>query len=233
MTIQTPQKLIPVIVRVFILSAALLFSSCRSTSSFKYTKQLQHPAKLFSCEIEKYGLHDGDTLVDIGCGSGYFDAQIFSYYPKMYFILEDIDRKTDKRIDYFVSVKGKILHFSNNNTRVYGTENKIPLPDAKFRIVLCRRTMHEFTDMHGMLSEISRILSADGVLIIVELIPEFPGETDKYCKRKYLSKEEIISLATANGFSLLSAELTTFLKKGKKVRNANVIKFTKQKTTSP
>ena len=38
--------------------------------------------------ILRLGVVDGDTIVDIGCGDGSMDFEIFKLYPSSYFILK-------------------------------------------------------------------------------------------------------------------------------------------------
>ncbi len=149
--------------------------------------------KIFDNVISKYGLNDGDTLLDVGSGYGYHSARIFRHYPNMFFVLEDIEIKYAKRNRGFVVVNGKSKYLKNNSRYVNGTIDSIPLPNSTHKLILCRKTLHEFTNPTVMLKELRRILTSDGILIIEETIPKIAEEIDPYCKMKHLSKDEIMA----------------------------------------
>lgn len=149
-------------------------------------------------EIRSYKLENVDTLVDIGCGNGNHDREIARYYPHLYFVLEDLpfDRQghnMQKVITNRLKNTPSIPAIQQHYRFVAGSEDTIPLPSASYKRVLCRRTLHEFSNRPKMVSELVRILSGDGVLTVIEGIPEQPGEIDPYCKKPHLTKEEVIS----------------------------------------
>jgi len=172
--------------------------------------------EVFNEEISKYGLTDKDTIVDIGCGDGAFDAVIKSYYPHTCFVLEELSPGGKKSMKYLHAyfppgTNGK-KHCSP--VIVLGTDTTVPLPSNQYKHIICRKTVHEFTHPDAMLLEMKRILRRDGTLIIMERAPMYLGETDKYCKRQYLSKETVVALLEKNGFKLLDIKPLTFKNEG-------------------
>ncbi|MCX6208976.1 MAG: methyltransferase domain-containing protein [Bacteroidetes bacterium] len=149
-------------------------------------------------EINEYNLTGVDTLVDIGCNWGFMTEFIEYKYPSMYFIVEDLPEFTNyvkNKQMVTQSCVSKTLRFMKKKYEfVAGFVDSIPLPSNFYKRVLCRKTVHEFTNVEKMVSELTRILKSDGELIIAEPEP-LPGyEYDKYCKRKHLTAEEIIKI---------------------------------------
>jgi ubiquinone/menaquinone biosynthesis C-methylase UbiE len=189
----------------------------------KYSKREK---LIFENEISKYRLSDGDTLVDIGAGSGINDELIFKFYPNAYFILEDIDTTYLRENKYHFKIGRKKVYLKDRSVNILGGPDSIPLQSGKYKNVLCRITLHEFSNPIKMLHEIKRIMSVDGQFIIVERVPEFEGEIDKGCNKRLLTKSEIITLLESNGFELVSTDLVeaTYSKSG---GSANLLRFKK------
>ena len=182
----------------------------------------------FKNEISKLGLNDGDTLVDIGCYTGYHDFQLFNFYPNKFFILEDIRYWNDKRMKVAcVMIDGQKKFFINNSTRLIGDKQSIPLGSGKYKTVYCCRVLHEFEFPYAMIDELNRIMSVNGILIIEESIPRVEGEIDAGCKKRRLTKKEIIDLITPHGFFLISSDTTTWKLTEDNYRNLNILRFRK------
>lgn len=213
--------------KLFVFFIAFFLWSCVNYSTYNLAQLDKSELKLFDNGISKYGLNDGDTLLDVGSGYGYHSARIFRYYPNMFFVLEDIEIKYAKENRGFVVVNGKSKYFKDNSKYVNGIIDSILLPNSTHKLILCRKTLHEFTNPIVMLKELRRILTSDGILIIEEAIPKIAEEIDPYCKMKHLSKDEIIKLLTVNNFKFLSADSTTFPIKNKNEGNFNILKFSK------
>jgi ubiquinone/menaquinone biosynthesis C-methylase UbiE len=164
--------------------------------------------KIFRGEISKFNLSDGDTLVDIGAGFGINDALIFKFYPKMYFILLDIDSSYLEENRFSFRSEGKKYHFKDRSKKMLSYSDSIPLASSTYRNILCRISLHEFTNPNKTLQEIKRIMTKDGKLIIVERIPKYEGQKDSYCDKRLFKKEEILALLSSNGFILTSESIT-------------------------
>ena len=156
---------------------------------------------IYKKEIVEYGLQDGDTLVDIGCGHGAIDVILSYYYPNMFFILEDIlDFK--KSINHSYKIKDKEINLKDKSIFYVGTNDSIPLPSSRYKYILCRLTVHEFTNPSAMVKELKRILAPNGELIIVEKNLR-PGVREAHTGLIMPSCTEIIELFKANGFELI------------------------------
>jgi len=172
-------------------------------------------------EIRSYKLENTDTLVDIGCGDAVHDKQIASYYPNLYFVLEDFPFD-NKGHNIQKNLENRFKSIKHQYRFVAGREDTIPLASATYKRVICRRTIHEFTNRQKMASELVRILADGGILTVIEGIPEQPGFVDPYCNKPYLTKEEII-----NSFPSLTVLTDTVIVYPK--WKLSMINFTKKK----
>jgi ubiquinone/menaquinone biosynthesis C-methylase UbiE len=206
----------------------ILFLSCKETNFIgdsnpaKYSKL---ESSVFEQEVSKYRFNNGDTIVDIGAGSGINVKFLFQLYPNSYFIMEDVDKKYNKISKAFINVNGKKKYFKDNSQMIIGTQETIPLETRKYKNILCRISLHEFSNPNKMLSEMYRILRNEGKLIIMEQIPRYEGEIAKGCNKRLLPKEEIINLLTSNHFKLLSVDSTAHT--DKKLGNGYIMHFSK------
>ncbi len=180
-------------------------------------------------EISNYGIVGNDTLVDIGCGSAYYDRIISNKFPNLYFVLEDLPKDTwsndlEKLLKRTVINTPFAPNFQTNSRVVFGKTDSIPLNSEKYKLVLCRITLHEFSNRQKMTYELSRILSSEGTLVIVEKLSSYKGEKDKKCKQLYLTKEEVIN-------SFKNLQLTDTIRLQPLTENGMIFKF-KKKTYS-
>jgi ubiquinone/menaquinone biosynthesis C-methylase UbiE len=216
--------------KLFIVLIPIIFISCSPKYLIDSEEDKQNAKEYFEAEVQKYPISNGDTIVDIGSSYGYLAYYIFSYYPNCHFILEDISPNLDRYTKRaFIKSNGKKKLFKNNYSRIRGTASSIPLPNSMFDFILCRKTLHEFKNPNKMLSEMRRILSNKGILLIAEPIPKYEGELDSGCKKKLLTKSEVISLLTENGFEFINADSTTaFVDTLNNKRNLNLLQFSKK-----
>ena len=84
---------------------SVVFISCTTT---RYNRQ-----EVYLKEISRYNLNNGDTLVDIGCETGFHDYQIAHYYPDLFFVLEDIDANNLEQIKKNNANKCNIMEIAN------------------------------------------------------------------------------------------------------------------------
>ncbi len=202
--------------RNILLLTTLFLASCTSTKLLN---------ERFNYEISHYNLENLDTLVDLGCGFANGDRVISNKFKNLHFILEDLPKDiwgNDLKIALTKNVKNTPFAptFGTNSKIIFGTTDSIPLQSGQYERVLCRITLHEFSSREKMISELIRILSPTGTLLIVERTSSYEGQRDKYCKQLYLTKEEIL-----NAFSNL--KLVDTIQLQPLSDNAFLFKFTK------
>lgn len=176
------------LMRNILLLLTLLVGSCTGTKLLN---------ERFNYEISHYNLEQIDTLVDIGCGFAHGARFISSNYKNLHFVLEELPRDiwgNDMKVALSKNVKNTPFAptFGTKSRIVFGTAETIPLQTGQYERVLCRITLHEFSSREKMISELIRILSPTGILLIVERTPIYEGQRDKYCNQLYMSKQQII-----------------------------------------
>jgi ubiquinone/menaquinone biosynthesis C-methylase UbiE len=122
--------------------------------------------------IEALNLKYGNTVVDLGCGSGYFTLRLSSPVGKHGRVIgEDIQRLPLLFLRTRAWMKGK-----HNVSVLMGDTDDPHLPAEGVNSVLISNTYHEFQDARGILSHVSRALVPGGRLVIVDRAP--PSSTD-------------------------------------------------------
>jgi ubiquinone/menaquinone biosynthesis C-methylase UbiE len=120
---------------------------------------IQPPSEL----VEKLDITQGQTVVDFGCGPGYFTVELAKKAAKVIAVdlsmemLEKAKRKTSK-------AHAENVDFLQSN----GT--KIKLDDTSVDLILLVTVFHEIGEEATVLGEFSRILKPSGKLVIVEVI---------------------------------------------------------------
>lgn len=184
----------------FLFTALLItFFSC---SSPKLTEERVRELKE---EIYNYELSAHDTLLDVGCGNGMVDGFINSIYPQMFFVLEDIHKPYRNLICSNFQKISPESSFSEIKKRIKtlsGKEDTIPLADRSFNKILCRLSLHEFKNRPKMVSELTRLLTDNGSLIIVEVLSTYKGEREMSCRNLLLNGSEIKGMFGDSGLSL-------------------------------
>lgn len=151
--------------------------------------------------LERFGLHSGQHIADLGCGYGFFtlragemvgaDGKIeaVDIEPERLEFLKQAQRERQ--------VPGQIqTHLATNET--------IPLPDAWVEAALIANVLHELQNPLGYLQESKRILKSAGELWIVEWQKKETPMGPPLDERK--SEAEWESLLTKAGFHLVWTE---------------------------
>lgn len=97
-----------------------------------------------------------DELLDIGCGTGFFLAELVEKHPRA--IGFDISHEMLKVSEEYVP----------GARVVTGDAEKMPFADKSFDVVFCKGSLHHMRDHVGFLSDCRRLLHEDGVLIMSE-----------------------------------------------------------------
>jgi ubiquinone/menaquinone biosynthesis C-methylase UbiE len=144
--------------------------------------------------IEALGVRPGDTVADIGAGSGYFtrrlsaetgnDGKVLAVdiQPEMLSILKrNLEKEGIKNVEM-----------------IQGTEKSPNLPEASVDLVLMVDVYHEFSYPHEMMTAIHKALKPDGQVVWVEYRLEDPRVPIKLLHK--MSKKQVKKEATYQGF---------------------------------
>lgn len=114
--------------------------------------------------LQSLGLKEGEVLLDVGCGPGYFTipaARVVGAAGRVYAI--DISLEMLMRVGQHVFAEGLA-----NVTPVVSKETNIPLPDGCADTALLVNVLHEAEDPQALLAEIRRLTRPGGRLLILD-----------------------------------------------------------------
>jgi ubiquinone/menaquinone biosynthesis C-methylase UbiE len=109
-------------------------------------------------------LHPGDTIADVGAGTGYFSlplAQAVGPQGKVYAVdaQEEMLSLLRKKLDEFTHSIVELIHAEADNTG---------LPASSCDLVFAANIWHEFDDHAAVVREFARVLKLDGRIAILD-----------------------------------------------------------------
>ena len=161
---------------VFVLAALavlvllrIAYSALETISSLKVIEaerdQWQRPSDV----IRELALKPGNTVVDLGCGSGYFTLKLSAAVGNSgHVIAEDI------RTLPLAFLWVRAAEMSGHNVKVVVGETTNPHLPKRVDAVLVSNTYHEFADAHSILAHVYASLVPGGPLVIIDRQPN-PG----------------------------------------------------------
>src|SRR5262245_19551139 len=111
-------------------------------------------------------IKDGWRVGDFGCGQSLFYSVFRDLAPEPVFV--DISLNALKTFDYGVKIRADI--------------SQVPLKDGIFNAVFCIGVLHHLTDMYSAVTELRRVITTGGVLIVGVYSP---GSFGARLKRTY------------------------------------------------
>lgn len=103
------------------------------------------------------------TLVDLGCGTGFYSI------PASRIVGDGITYAVDIQEEMLATLHHKIRKLGINNIHVIMSGlHKLPLKDASLDRALLMNTLHEVYGKQAILREVSRVLKPDGKLSVVD-----------------------------------------------------------------
>lgn len=145
--------------------------------------------------LERLGVKAGNTVADIGCGTGYFTipaAQIAGVSSKIYAMdismemLEEVEKK---------ALEAGLVNICGVKTEEYD----LKADSRSVDFVILSNVFHEIEDKGKFIAEISRILKNGGTLAIVEW-EKVSGEFGPPVEER-LSYEEVADVLSKNGYT--------------------------------
>ncbi len=111
-------------------------------------------------------LREGEILLDVGCGSGYFSvpaARLVGPAGRVYAV--DISLEMLMQVGRRIYAEGLV-----NVETVLSRETNIPLPDACADAALLANVLHEAEDRPALLGEVHRLVRPGGRLLVVDWV---------------------------------------------------------------
>jgi predicted methyltransferase len=161
-------------IAVFLVSAIVIFLALSTLYSFTNTlnqldvieserDQWQRPMDV----LRALDLREGNTVVDLGSGAGYFSLKLSPAVGKRGQVIA-VDLR---RLSLFFLWTRALLRGQSNVHVVVGEENNPRLPTGTVDTVLICNTYHEFSNPGLMLDHVFRSLRRGGHLVIVDRAP--------------------------------------------------------------
>jgi ubiquinone/menaquinone biosynthesis C-methylase UbiE len=146
------------VTRTFGLGRGKVFPATRASSLLNPLRRLiQSPART----VERMGLARTDTVLEIGCGPGYFSRAIAAAVPEGPLILFDLQlamlELARQRLPAFAN-----LHFTQ------GDACSLPFPNASFNAALLVLVLGEVPDQDRCIAETARVLTPGGSVTFAE-----------------------------------------------------------------
>lgn len=124
--------------------------------------QWQRPSEI----IGELNLQEGDIVVDLGSGSGYFALKLAPIVGRGSVLAVDVRRLP------LLTLRMRALLLGQHNINVIRGDPDDPhLPTQNVDAVLIANTYHELTDPRSILASLSRSLVSGGRLVIVDRGP--------------------------------------------------------------
>lgn len=145
-------------------------------------------------------VHGGQTVADVGCGSGYFTSRLSKRVgPSGRVYATDLQQEM---LD-LLSKRTKQERL-DNVTPVLATARDAKLPDGKLDVILLVDVYHELPDPPVTLAQLKKALAPNGVLALVEYRAEDPKVAIKPEHKTTL--EQLKKELSANRWQFLASE---------------------------
>jgi len=117
--------------------------------------------------LKQVGLNNGQTVVDLGAGSGFFSlaaAKIVGKSGKVYVV--DVQ---EKALEHVASMT-RLKNYSNLQTIRANLESNTleKIPDGTADLVVCVNIIHQIKNQNNLIQTIFRILKTSGQLLVVD-----------------------------------------------------------------
>jgi ubiquinone/menaquinone biosynthesis C-methylase UbiE len=148
-----------------------------------------------------------DTLVSLGCGSGWWEINCVIHQPAGQLILVDQDfqilksEEVGESITYFENT----VHAKNKTAILIKNEDvsSLTLESEMADWILIFNALHEFNQITLVLKEAFRILKKGGQLFIEEEVSISAPLLHEGCGKKLFFTEDLITLLVTSGFEMV------------------------------
>ncbi|MCU0822135.1 MAG: methyltransferase domain-containing protein [Spirochaetes bacterium] len=132
----------------------------------------------FKTIIGAADVKDGDSILDLACGSGLHARQYAKNFPESTVVGLDLSLNMLK----YASAKAK-YELIHNLALIRGSALDIPFPDNYFDAVTCCFALHMFPDRGRAIAEVGRVLKSGGRFVAITFKTLIPGDTGKKISR--------------------------------------------------
>lgn len=168
--------------------------------------------KTFQPILDLMDYKPGMSFADVGAGSGAITVSMATLMQGSKVYIQDIDTtvlrssNVDKMIDFYSKQSGRDLRKVNEFHTTIGDVQKTNLPEASFDLIYSNATVHNFTSIDLMMSDIGRKLKPGGRVFFRDSFKGDHGEgercPDPKCNNPLLTIDEFLDVMKRNGFKM-------------------------------
>lgn len=192
----------PLVCRAEVPEGRTIYMGRRIAQTMHYTgaewliRENRESEERCSLMLANLGIEPGMTIVDMGCGNGFYSLQMAKMTGKKGRVLA-------------VDVQPQMLFYLRKRMEEAGVENVTPilgsfhsprLPPNSTDLILMVDVYHEFSHPERMLKEMREALKPEGLMVLLEYREEDPEVPIKPLHK--MSKSQVDKEMTANGFEL-------------------------------
>ena len=169
--------------------------------------------KTFHPILEFMEVKPGIVFADVGASSGVFTVMMATLMNNSKFYIQDIDTavlKSDnlnKIINYYSKQSKRDLKARNSFYTAIGDKLHSNLPDLSCDIIWSNGTVHNFTSIDSMMTDLGRKLKPGGLLFLRDSFKNDHKEgsfcSDTKCAKPLLTIDEFLNVMNRNGFKLV------------------------------
>lgn len=154
-------------------------------------------------EYRFIGIKHGDRVAEIGAGSGVMSKMIAAIYRDLELYINELSEEFVKYL--FESYQTFESRDPSNHVEiVQGSKKSTELEREDLNVIYMKSTYHHFRKKKKMLKSISKSLSDDGYMVIIEPnLSTYSEDELKHACNKIVPTEEIIEEAESSGFKLI------------------------------
>lgn len=206
----------PYIISVAVIVTFLTLFSC-SKKSLPYENGPAMDQKgarnVFQPILQFMDYRPGMSFADVGAGSGVLTVVMASLMDSSDVYIQDIDTtvltesNVGKAIDYYSKQSGKDLNKTNDFHVVIGDIKHTNLPDSTFDLIYSNATIHNFTAIDSVMTDLRRKLRPTGMIYFRDSFKNDHGEgdfcSDPKCRRPLLTIDEFLAVMKRNGYTMV------------------------------
>lgn len=192
------------------------FFYCCSPKSLPYENgpvmSQKNITKTFQPILQFMDYQPGMSFADVGAGSGALTVMMICLMDNSTVYIQDIDTtiltggNLNKIIAFYSKQSGQDLKTKNKIHTTIGDVKRTNLPESSFDLIYSNGTVHNFTSIDSMMTDLGRKLKPGGQLFLRDSFKNDHNEktfcSDPKCAKPLLTIDEFLDVMTRTGFKL-------------------------------
>jgi ubiquinone/menaquinone biosynthesis C-methylase UbiE len=177
-------------------------------------------------KIIEFGNWDAsDTVLSLGCGSGWWEVNLICQNPAQELILVDeqpaVLNQSDlqETVAYFEKQVG--IRCETACTLINCDAGETGLSHKSVDQIWLFNSLHEMENPKAVVEECARVLVSEGLVIVEEILASYAEEIHEGCGKTLFDREELVKLFDRAGFAFVADvrkdDVATYLKFQKEI----------------